>query len=388
LKKTAILILLCFSYKSLWPAQPTPAPTDNLRVLYDQAQKLFNEKNYKEAKTLLSQVVAKASPADDFLPKARLLLANLQEDFTVSTMQFETLAAEYVDQPTGEEAQKDLGARYYLADKYEEAADSYKDFLEHYEKSPLAPEVHYWYASSILALDKNKEAIEEFKKVFEKSPDSPWAPKALLGMGNAYFKLKKYEDARKQYLKIMDQYHYYDEMNLVYLKLGEAYEAEQKFKEAHAAFQTLLEKFPKSLEVSEAKDRMLELEKSHPDLPQTMTALKATSTATPVPVVAQPVTAEVQPTAEAEVSVEEQPEVSKPFHVQVGVFSKKFYVEKAQKEVKRAGYRPYVVLVKAKDVPYPMYKVRVGKFTDKASAQRLANELTRKLKEKAIVVED
>ena len=41
----------------LCAAQPTPVPDSN-RPLFEKAQKLFQEKNYKEAKNLLSRVVA------------------------------------------------------------------------------------------------------------------------------------------------------------------------------------------------------------------------------------------------------------------------------------------------------------------------------------------
>src|SRR6185295_7738749 len=220
------------------------------------AQNYFKEKKYKEAKQILNQLVAKASPMEDYIPKARLLLANLQEDFSVSIAQFQSLATEYSHRPEGEEAQKNLGARFYLADKYSEAAHCYEDFLKDYPKSLYVSEARYWFASSLLALDKNQEAIDHYKQVLEKAPDSPWAPKALLGIGNAYFKLGKFEDAQKQYLRILDQYHYYDELNLVYLKLGETYEQEQKPKEAHAAYTTLIEQYPKSFEVTEARSRL------------------------------------------------------------------------------------------------------------------------------------
>lgn len=359
------------------------AQADDGQSLFDKAQKLFQEKNYKAAKDSLNKLVAKF-PQGDYIPKARLLLANLQEDFTVSTAQFRELATEYSTRPEGEEAQKDLGSRYYLADKYNDAADSYKEFLDNYPKSSSLPEVRYWYASSLLALDKSQEALDEYQKVLNGAPDSPWAPKALLGTGNAYLKMKKYQDAEKQYLKILDQYHYYDELNLVYLKLGQAYESEQKWKEAHAAYQTLIQQYPQAFEVSEARGRLQELEKQHADLPRAPEAQAPEPTPTTAIVSVQPT-----PTAVPEEEMVDMPNtISKPFHVQIGVYSKKFYVDKARKIVKKAGYKSYVVTVRAKDMPYPMYKVRVGNFADKASAQKLANELTKKLKEKAIVVED
>ena len=364
-------------------AQATPTVADDGQPLFEKAQKLFQEKNYKEAKDSLNKLVAKY-PMGDYIPKARLLLANLQEDFTVSTAQFRELATEYSSRPEGEEAQKDLGSRYYLADKYNDAADSYKEFLDSYPKSSSMPEVRYWYASSLLALDKNNEALDEYRKVLNDAPDSPWAPKALLGIGNSYFKMKKFQDAEKQYLKILDQYHFYDELNLVYLKLGQTYESEQKWQEAHAAYQTLIQQYPQAFEVSEARERLQVLESQHADLPRAPEAQAPEPTPTTVVISAQPTPSPVPEQEE----VETTSSVSKPFHVQIGVYSKKANVDKTRKAIKKAGYASYVVAAKQEGVPYTYYKVRVGNYADRATAEKIAKELTKKTKEKAIVVED
>lgn len=360
------------------PAQPPASARDDGRSLFDKAQQYFKDKDYQKAKDALNQVVAK-HPLENFIPKARLLLANLQEDFTVSTTQFKELASEYSGREEGQEAQKNLGARYYLADKYQDAAESYKEFIDQYPQSASMPEIRYWYASSLLALDKDNDAVDQYRKVLEGSPDNPWAPKALLGIGNAYSKMKRYGDAEKQYLRILDQYHFYDELNLVYLKLAQAYEAEKKYKEAHAAYQSLVDDYPKSLEVAEAKERMKALETEYPDLPRTVDA-------EPTPTPEAPL--RIQPTATPPAAAVEADEPLKPFHVQVGVYSKMLNVDKARKAVRKAGYRPYVVTARQEGVPYTYYKVRVGSFSDRAAAEKVARELARKTREKAIVVED
>src|SRR5580658_3854408 len=377
-----------FAFAATGLPDPTATPEDT-HSLFEKAQKLFDQKNYKESKDILNQLVAK-HPMEDFIPKARLLLANLQEDFNVSIAQFKDLAAEYNEKPEGEEAQKDLGARYYLADKYEDAADSYKEFLDTYPKSASLPEIHYWYASSLLALDQNQEAADQFNKVLSDAKDSPWAPKALLGMGTAYFKMKKYSDARNQYLRILDQYHLYDELNLVYLRLGQAYEAEKKWKEAHAAYQTLIQQYPKSFEVEEARGRLRDLESQHADLPHAVEAEAPlpTPTETAASVEATPTVEVAESSSEPDSESSATNVASKPFQVQVGVYSKKSNVDKTRRLIRKAGYSSYIVTAKQEGVPYTYYKVRVGHFSDRASAEKVAKELARKTGEKAIVIED
>jgi len=378
----------------------TPVSSET-KALFEKAKNLFDEKNYKDCKDILAPLVAE-HPMDDFIPQARLLLAKVQDDFDVSVAQLREVAEQYDDKPEGMEAQKELGDRFYLADRYEDAADSYKEYLDHYEKSPMAVEVQYWLACSFSAAGKDKESIEEYKKVLDKGRLTTWAPKALLGMGNAYFKIEKFSDAENQYLRILDKYATYDELNLVYLKLGETYEMEKKWKQAYAAYQTLVNLFPKAMEVAEAQTRMIELPKTHSEVQPFVTALPTplvTATAEPTPFVpemtATAVSAAVTPT---EVSAESTPEEAQqevadqpvlkltPFHVQVGVYSQRINVLKTEKAIQKAGYKYYVVTIKQD--AYTVYKVRVGNFANRSSAQKVAHILAKKTKEKAIVVEE
>jgi len=401
MEKKIVLFWGLFLAPGLCLAQ-SPAPTatpwgGSASALFAKAQKLFQDKHYQEAKDNLNQLVSKY-PMDGFVPKARLLLANLTEDFDAATAQFQVLAGEYAGQPEGAEAQKDMGARYYLADKYPEASQSYKDYLDQYPKNPDVPEVRYWLGSSLSAMGMDHDAIDQFQKVADDARDSPWAPKALVGLGNAHFNQKQYDQAEKEYLKVLQDYPYYDELNLVYYKLGQTFELEKKDRQAYASYQTLLQRFPKALEVTDSQARMAELEKIHPEYktpeesPTMEAAANPTETlaggiSTPAP---EAETQEPTPTAETTPVVEAEAMVptDKPFHVQVGVFSQEIYVEKARKEIKRAGYSSFVVAAKGGDNPYTYYKVRVGSFGDRASAEKLAKKLTRKLKEQTIVVED
>src|SRR3984957_2323078 len=200
-------LILFFILVALPLSAQTPAPTDTPSdgtpaALFDKAQELFNEKHYQEARDSLGQLVAKY-PTESFVPRARLLLANLEEDFTAATARFQMLAGEYEGSPEGAEAQKDLADRYYLADKYAEAADSYRDYIDQYPKSPDLPEIRYWLACAYLAQDQTDPAIQQFQKVLNDSKDSPWVSKCRVGLGNAYFKKGQYPQAEQQYLKIL-----------------------------------------------------------------------------------------------------------------------------------------------------------------------------------------
>ena len=408
-------LILFFILVALPLSAQTPAPTDTPSdgtpaALFDKAQELFNEKHYQEARDSLGQLVAKY-PTESFVPRARLLLANLEEDFSAATARFQMLAGEYEGSPEGAEAQKDLADRYYLADKYAEAADSYRDYIDQYPKSPDLPEIRYWLACAYLAQDQTDPAIQQFQKVLNDSKDSPWVSKCRVGLGNAYFKKGQYPQAEQQYLRILQDDPAYDELNSVYLKLGETYELEKKDHQAYASYQSLLDRYPKALEVSEAQGRLAVLAKAYPDYAlaaegdtptpgsaplatvaaaPAATVIEAAATATATPVVS-PVPG-VTPTLVVKAEDEPAPLAASgmplAFHVQIGVFTQTVYVEKAEKSVKRFGYESFVVSAKSDSSPYTYYKVRVGQYGTRGEAEKTAKKLTRQLKQTVLVVED
>ncbi len=408
MKKIFSLIFLMALGSPLLAQTPAPSATpasrdDSPAALFDKAQKLFDEKHYQEARTSLSELVAE-HPMDSFVPRAELLLANLEEDFTSATARFQMLASEYEGSPEGAEAQKDLADRYYLADKYEEAAASYQDYIDQYPKSPDLPEIRYWLASAYLAQDQNDNAIQQFQKVLDDSKDSPWASKCRVGLGNAYFKKGRYDQAEQQYLKILQDDPAYDELNLVYFKLGQTFELEKKDRQAYAAYQTLLDRYPKALEVSDAQGRLTALAKVHPDYAAAAEGQEPSPTPTlgatvsvphaPTPAAISQPTAALAPTlvptpapaAAPEAVATEAPAL--PFHVQIGVFTQMGYVAKARKSAKQLGYETFVVSAKSDSSPYTYYKVRVGQYATRAAAEKTAKKLSRSLKQQVIVVED
>jgi cell division septation protein DedD len=170
---------------------------------------------------------------------------------------------------------------------------------------------------------------------------------------------------------------------------------EKKFKQAYASYQTLTERFPKSLEVTDAKSRMEEIGKAHSEL---VPAVAVTPTLSPVAETTPQATVTLttnlaeEATPTPEVSKEEVVDQASlkltPFHVQIGVYTQKVNVRKAQQAVKKAGYKSYVIIIKKEGEPYTYYKVRVGNYSTKSAALKAAKILHKKTKEKAIVVED
>jgi tol-pal system protein YbgF len=381
---------------------PTPAvstaPNGDAQSLFAKAQGYFNQKNYDQARTALSHFVAE-HPLDQMIPQAKLLLARMEEDFTASTQQFAQLAKDYADKPEGAEAQKDLGARYYLADKYSEAAQTYEDFLKTHPESSSAPEARYWYACSLFSLEHYQMAVTQFAQVADKTPESPWAPKSLLGLGNTYVKLNLDAQAEKQYLLVLDRYPLFTEMNLVYYRLGRVYELEGKNAQAHAAYASLVGQFPRALETEDALQRMQAMERLDPSLTPVAAAAVPTPTVpsqaneeTPAASGSMTLAGVSTPvessTTEEDAQSDETESAATPFHIQVGVYSRTKFMTLTLKTLEKAGYKPKILKVKTEDMAYALYKVRVGDYPDRASAQKAAKALTKKTRLTTFVVED
>jgi len=369
---------------------PAPSPTETplppANELFRRAQDAFREKRYKDSRDLLLVLVAR-QPLQEIAPKARLMLASLEQDFQSSLDKFRLLATEFAGKPEGEEALLSMGNRYYAADRYDDAAGVYREFLDRYPKSPLSPEVRFFLSSSLSAQGKDEEAVKHFEKVVASAPDSVWAPKSLLGIGTAELKRKQSDRARKTFLRILDQYPLYEESNLVYYRLAQAYEELKKPREAHAAYATLVSRYPKALEAEGAKARMKEMEASNPALRPAEEAAEGAPGEEPADVTPPVVTVKEVPTP-LPASSTDRIALSKPFKVQVGVFTRRENAVKLRDQCREAGYAVSLAMSQAADMPYPYYKVRIGSYTDRESARKAAAAISKKLGQPAVVVED
>ncbi len=363
-------------------ATPTVTPAPEARALFEKAQDAFREKRFKDARNHLLELIGRF-PVEDVIPRSKVLLAELEEDFDVSLEQLKALAKEYYRQPEGQAALQELAQRYYLADRYEEAADTYREYLERYAGQSDEAETRYWYGSSLLAAGKGEEAMGQFEKSLALDPEGPWAPKSRLARGSLFLKQRRYDDAQKELLVILDRHPHFGEQNQVFLKLGRAFEAAGMPREGRASYRTLLDRFPKSMEASEARDRLAAIDRAYPRLAggkKPSLWPEAPATATPFPT-ATAVVARVplKPTPTA------APPSGRPFRVQVGVYTRLEFARETMKKLEKWKYKPTLLTVGgAKSV----YKVRVGHFADKEQAAREAKNIKRKIGLPTLVVEE
>ncbi len=85
------------------------------------------------------------------------------------------------------------GELYYSQRDYENAKESYKDFIVKFNKSSLVPEAYYWIGKSADNLEQYDDAIFYFNTLFQKFPKSEISSSAVLELGSIYNLLKNYE---------------------------------------------------------------------------------------------------------------------------------------------------------------------------------------------------
>ncbi len=90
----------------------------------------------------------------------------------------------------------------YFDEEAEQARQGFRDFLETYPESPLAPNAWYWLAETFYMEKEYPRSILNFRQVLEHFPNDPKAPDALLKIGYAYKRLKDMRNARF-YLEVL-----------------------------------------------------------------------------------------------------------------------------------------------------------------------------------------
>ena len=80
--------------------------------------------------------------------------------------------------------------------RYSESAGLFRDFLQQYPDSDLAPNASYWLGESYYASGNYDLALEAFSTVLEQHPNSSKAGDALLKIGFTYYEQQEWNQAR------------------------------------------------------------------------------------------------------------------------------------------------------------------------------------------------
>ena len=90
--------------------------------------------------------------------------------------------------------------------RYDDAAQTYRRFLNSYPNGRYADNAQYWLAESQYVTRQYAPALEEFAKVINSYPNSPKVPDALLKMGFIHYEMGDWSEAREQLDAVTQRY--------------------------------------------------------------------------------------------------------------------------------------------------------------------------------------
>jgi tol-pal system protein YbgF len=113
----------------------------------------------------------------------------------------------------------DISMAYFNQGKYEEAMDSFKDFLKRYPKSDRADNAQFWVGECYMSLKQYEQAILAYQEVIKKYPKGNKVPNALLRQAIAFLEIKDKTSSRLLLKKVIKKYPRSNEAKIAKIKL-------------------------------------------------------------------------------------------------------------------------------------------------------------------------
>jgi TolA-binding protein len=238
-------------YKRALDAQPTGEYAgDAAGALVD----LYARGGKIDAATNMLSDMKKKHPADPALPVAQYALAEAlfaAKNYTDAASYYsEVLASKSTE--LSPYAQYSLGACRFGTGEYKPAAEAFRKVLSDYPKSDAAPAAKYQLALSLSKLGQPAEAAKLLEELVKALPQSSAADSYLVELGAAYDDLKQPQEALAIFQKLLASYPDSSHAPEAAFRSGEIAYAGCDYPAAQAAYQQVLTKYPKSELADEA----------------------------------------------------------------------------------------------------------------------------------------
>jgi len=89
---------------------------------------------------------------------------------------------------------------------YVAASRGFRDYIQKYPGSALAPNAYYWLGESYYVVQNYQLSLQTFQTLLANYPTSDKAPDALLKIGYAQAEMKQYDDAKATLTAVMNKY--------------------------------------------------------------------------------------------------------------------------------------------------------------------------------------
>jgi cellulose synthase operon protein C len=133
-------------------------------------------------------------------------------------------------------------------------------FIQENMKSGDAQLENFAHADLLKRQRRLSEALSQFEMILQADSASTLSDETLMNIGDILAQMRKYSDAIVSYDRLIKNYPESLELDRAFIKIGQIYELGLNDKtKAIEVYQQLLEKFPSSIYVSEARKRVREL---------------------------------------------------------------------------------------------------------------------------------
>ncbi|MBM3222662.1 MAG: outer membrane protein assembly factor BamD [Candidatus Tectomicrobia bacterium] len=219
---------------------------------------------------------------EDFLRLGDAELGQKRE--TRARKLFEQLLEQYPDSDLKAQAQFNIAETLYREGNYLEAHFEYRKFLEQYPLHPLASRAQFQLGmcsrQRIHTFDRTqvqtREALAAFRLFRSKYPQDPLIDQAEehttalrqrlaeheFAVARFYYRKKAYHAAIGRFLNLIQVYPDVPEIDEAFFLLADSYREEENYRKAQGVLQLLVERFPSSKYIAQARTQLR-------DLPQT-----------------------------------------------------------------------------------------------------------------------
>jgi len=146
-----------------------------------------------------------------------------------------------------------VAVEFYKQHRWDLAADACADFLKKNSTNERAPAIRLYWAQALLHLQKYQEARDQYRLFLQSAEAHPDRPLAMYRIGECSFFLNDDVAAEKELAEFLKTYPNHELASWGTVYLGEAQLRQKKFESAMRSFETYLSRFPKGALLDDAE---------------------------------------------------------------------------------------------------------------------------------------
>jgi tol-pal system protein YbgF len=108
--------------------------------------------------------------------------------------------------PVGENRAFEIAYGFYKAEKYQNAASAFRDFLVQFPQSVHEANVYYWMGNAYFLSKDYANGMDSYQNLLSKYQDHPRAPEAMLNLAECQLELKFKTTAKKTLKELITQF--------------------------------------------------------------------------------------------------------------------------------------------------------------------------------------